>query len=42
MYYHYQIQINKWDVSAVKNALDNVVKNILIRKPNCTENFAYY
>ena len=32
--------MNKWDGSAVKNALDDVVKNILTKKYNYTENFS--
>ena len=31
---------NKWDGAAVKNALDDVVKNILTKKYNYSENFA--
>ncbi|CAB0037760.1 unnamed protein product [Trichogramma brassicae] len=34
------IKVNKWDGSAVKIALDDVVKNILTKKYNYTENFA--
>jgi signal peptidase complex subunit 2 len=33
------IKVNKWDGSAVKNALDDVVKKILIRKYNYVEDF---
>ncbi|XP_017879334.2 probable signal peptidase complex subunit 2, partial [Ceratina calcarata] len=34
------IKVNKWDGSAVKNALDDAVKDILIKKYNYIENFA--
>ncbi|XP_014207082.1 probable signal peptidase complex subunit 2 [Copidosoma floridanum] len=33
------IKVDKWDGAAVKNALDDVVKNILIKKYNYIENF---
>ncbi|XP_078039057.1 signal peptidase complex subunit Spase25 [Augochlora pura] len=36
------VQINKWDGSAVKNALDDAVKHILIKKYNYLENFALF
>ncbi|XP_015518074.1 probable signal peptidase complex subunit 2 [Neodiprion virginianus] len=34
------IKVNKWDGSAVKNALDDAVKDILTRKYNYVENFS--
>ncbi|XP_058796786.1 signal peptidase complex subunit 2 [Phymastichus coffea] len=34
------IKVNKWDGAAVKNALDDVVKNIITKKYNYHENFA--
>ncbi|XP_012256887.1 signal peptidase complex subunit 2 [Athalia rosae] len=34
------IKVNKWDGSAVKNALDDAVKNILTEKYNYVENFS--
>ncbi|XP_076638214.1 signal peptidase complex subunit Spase25 [Colletes latitarsis] len=34
------VQINKWDGSAVKNALDDAVKDVLTKKYNYIENFA--
>lgn len=33
------IKVDKWDGTAVKNALDDVVKNILIKKYDYIENF---
>lgn len=34
------VKINKWDGAAVKNALDDAVKEILTKKYNYTENYA--
>lgn len=34
------VKINKWDGSAVKNALDDAVRDVLTKKFNYTENFA--
>lgn len=34
------MKVNKWDGSAVKNALDDAVKDILTRKYNYVENFS--
>ncbi|XP_015607338.1 probable signal peptidase complex subunit 2 [Cephus cinctus] len=34
------IKVNKWDGSAVKNALDDAVRDVLIRKYNYIENFS--
>ncbi|XP_033609467.1 probable signal peptidase complex subunit 2 isoform X2 [Cryptotermes secundus] len=33
------VKINKWDSSAVKNALDDAVKEVLTKKFNYVENF---
>ncbi|CAG9767663.1 unnamed protein product [Ceutorhynchus assimilis] len=33
------VKINKWDSSAVKNSLDDAVKEVLTKKFNYTENF---
>lgn len=35
-----EVKIDKWDGSAVKNALDDAVKEVFIRKYNYVENFA--
>ncbi|XP_043464717.1 probable signal peptidase complex subunit 2 [Leptopilina heterotoma] len=35
-----EVKIDKWDGSAVKNALDDAVKEVLIRKYNYIENFS--
>ena len=32
-------KVNKWDGSAVKNALDDAVRDILIKRLNYVENF---
>lgn len=32
--------MNKWDSSAVKNALDDAVRDVLVKKLNYEENFA--
>ncbi|KAK5646044.1 hypothetical protein RI129_004508 [Pyrocoelia pectoralis] len=34
------VKINKWDGSAVKNAIDDAVKEVLTKKYNYAENFA--
>lgn len=34
------MQINKWDGSQVKHALDDAFKTALMEKPNCREHFA--
>ncbi|KAF5283547.1 hypothetical protein FQR65_LT13839 [Abscondita terminalis] len=34
------VKINKWDGSAVKNAIDDAVKEVLTKKYNYVENFA--
>ncbi|XP_030746436.1 probable signal peptidase complex subunit 2 [Sitophilus oryzae] len=34
------VKINKWDSSAVKNSLDDAVKEVLTKKYNYVENFA--
>ncbi|XP_046402033.1 probable signal peptidase complex subunit 2 [Ischnura elegans] len=38
--YEKPVRINKWDGSAVKNALDDAVKEVLTRKFNYVESFA--
>lgn len=34
------VKINKWDGAAIKNALDDAVRDVLTKKFNYTENFA--